>query len=99
MAQVVKNTRDAMWLARWRDPAGAQRKKSFKRKVDAERFLSELQTQMNRGTYIDPAAGKRAAVTVHSGDHGEQQRVDRQVIKPGRAVQPLEQIVRRRLGP
>ena len=58
MAQVVKNTRDGTWLARWRDPAGAQRKKSFKRKVDAERFLSELQTQMNRGTYIDPAAGK-----------------------------------------
>ncbi|GAB48713.1 tyrosine-type recombinase/integrase [Mobilicoccus pelagius] len=58
MAQVVKNSRDGTWLARWRDPAGAQRKKSFKRKVDAERFLSELQTQMNRGTYIDPAAGK-----------------------------------------
>jgi hypothetical protein len=27
------------WRARWRDPSGRQRTKSFARKVDAERFL------------------------------------------------------------
>jgi len=58
MAQVVKNSRDGTWLARWRDPTGAQRKKTFRRRVDAERFLSELQAELNRGTYVDPAAGK-----------------------------------------
>ncbi|MDO5710310.1 MAG: hypothetical protein Q4P32_01030 [Micrococcales bacterium] len=45
MAHVVKNPRDGYWLARWRDPLGGQRKKSFKRKVDAERFLSDLQAK------------------------------------------------------
>lgn len=58
MATISKDPRDGKWLARWRDPTGAQRKKSFRRKVDAERFLSELQAEMNRGAYLDPAAGK-----------------------------------------
>ena len=46
-----------------------------------------------------PATGKRAAVAVHDGDHGEQQRVDGQLVQPGRGVQPPEQIVRCRLSP
>jgi hypothetical protein len=46
------------WLARWRDPSHHQRKKSFRCKVDAERFLANLQAEMNRGHYLDPAAGK-----------------------------------------
>lgn len=58
MAAVTKDPRDGKWLARWRDPTGAQRKKSFRRKVDAERFLSDLQAEMNRGAYLDPSAGK-----------------------------------------
>lgn len=58
MARVVKDARDGRWLARWRDPSGRQRKKSFGRKVDAERFLSGLMADMNRGAYVDPAAGK-----------------------------------------
>lgn len=58
MATITKDARDGKWLARWRDPTGAQRKKSFRRKVDAERFLSDLQAEMHRGTYLDPAAGK-----------------------------------------
>lgn len=58
MASVTKDARDGRWLARWRDPSGRQRKKSFTRKVDAERFLSQLMAEMNRGNYLDPAAGK-----------------------------------------
>lgn len=58
MSQVVRDTRDARWLARWRDPDGKQRKKSFRRKVDAERFLAETAARMSRGAYVDPAAGK-----------------------------------------
>lgn len=58
MARVVRDTRDGRWLARWRDPAGRQRKKSFARKVDAQRWLDQLAAEMHRGHYIDPAAAK-----------------------------------------
>ena len=40
MAAVTKDPRDGKWLARWRDPTGAQRKKSFRRKVEAERSMT-----------------------------------------------------------
>ncbi|MDT7613256.1 MAG: hypothetical protein QOF00_703 [Pseudonocardiales bacterium] len=42
------------WLARWRDPAGRQRKRSFPRKVDAERFLATVSADLVHGTYVDP---------------------------------------------
>lgn len=46
------------WVARWRDPDHRQRKKSFRRKVDADRFLTTVSADMLRGQYIDPDAGK-----------------------------------------
>lgn len=46
------------WQARWRDPGGHQRKRSFARKIDAERYLAAVTTDMTRGTYVDPGAGK-----------------------------------------
>jgi integrase len=46
------------WRARWRDPAGRQRTRSFARKVDAERFLLGVEDAKLRGAYVDPAAGK-----------------------------------------
>lgn len=58
MSSIKRDPRDGTWLARWRDPGGAQRKKSFRRRVDAERFLNDLMAEMTRGAYIDPAAGK-----------------------------------------
>ncbi len=58
MSSVKRDPRDGTWLARWRDPGGAQRKKSFRRRVDAERFLNDLMAEMARGSYVDPAAGK-----------------------------------------
>jgi integrase len=58
VAKVTRDVRDGRWLARWRDPAGRQRKKSFRRRVDAERFLVELQAETYRGRYVDPSAGK-----------------------------------------
>jgi len=58
MAKVVRDVRDGRWLARWRDPSGRQCKKSFRRRVDAERFLAEKVSEMSRGTYLDPTAGK-----------------------------------------
>jgi integrase len=46
------------WVVRWRDEAGKQRKKGFARKLDADRFRSEVEHRLNTGAYIDPAAGK-----------------------------------------
>jgi integrase len=46
------------WRARWRDPAGRERSKSFARKTDAERFLVGIEDAKLRGAYVSPAAGK-----------------------------------------
>jgi integrase len=46
------------WRARYRDPAGRERSRSFVRKVDAERFLVGIEDAKLRGAYVDPAAGK-----------------------------------------
>ena len=46
------------WLARYRDPAGQQRSKSFDRKIDAERFLISVENAKLTGGYIDPTAAR-----------------------------------------
>jgi integrase len=46
------------WRARYRDPSGRERAKSFARKVDAERFLVSVEDAKLRGAYVDPAAGR-----------------------------------------
>ena len=60
MASIEKRVRDGRttWLARWRDPDGRQRKRSFKRKADAERYLTSVKSSMLQGAYVDPSAGK-----------------------------------------
>ena len=45
-------------MARWRDPTGKQGKKTFRRKLDAQRWLDQLNADRHRGQYIDPAGGK-----------------------------------------
>ncbi|MFI6068222.1 tyrosine-type recombinase/integrase [Micromonospora sp. NPDC051227] len=46
------------YVCRWRDEAGQQRKKSFARKADADRYRAEVEHKLNTGQYIDPKAGK-----------------------------------------
>lgn len=46
------------WVARWRDAAGVQRKQSFARKGDAERFVAKVTADLATGSYIDPQAGR-----------------------------------------
>ena len=60
MASIEKRVRDGRttWLARWRDPDGRQRKRSFSRKADAERYLTSVKSSMLQGAYVDPSAGK-----------------------------------------
>ena len=48
----------ASYRARYRDPAGRERSKSFRRKADAERWLAEIEHAKARGTWTDPALGR-----------------------------------------
>lgn len=51
------------WKARYTDPDGQERSKSFARKADAERFRTEIEHAKIAGSYLDPDAGR---VTVRS---------------------------------
>jgi len=46
------------YRVRWRGPDGKERNKSFRRKVDADRFAATVSADLVRGQYIDPDAGK-----------------------------------------
>ena len=46
------------WRARYLDPIGQERSRTFARKVDADRFLATVETDKLRGAYIDPNAGR-----------------------------------------
>lgn len=56
MAHAQKRVRNGTtsWLARWRDPNGRQRKRSFARRLDAERFLATVTADIVHGSYVDP---------------------------------------------
>lgn len=49
-----KRARGLAWDVRWRDPAGEQRKRTFGRRIDAERFLATVSADIVRGDYVDP---------------------------------------------
>jgi integrase len=49
------------YVARYRDPSGKQRNKTFTRKIDAERYLTSIENAKLTGQYVDPA---RSRVTV-----------------------------------
>ena len=57
MASVNKRIRDGKvtWQARYRDPEGTQRKKSFKRKVDADRYVTGIEGRLLDGSFVAPA--------------------------------------------
>ena len=46
------------YVVNYRDPEERQRRKSFRRKSDAEAFRSTVETDKIRGTYIDVDAGR-----------------------------------------
>ena len=79
MASVEKRLRDGRttWLARWRGPDGKQHKKTFRRRVDAERHLVSVESSILVGTYVDPAL---ARVTV--GDWSRQWLTGQVQLKP-----------------
>jgi hypothetical protein len=48
----------ASYRARYRDPAGRERSKSFSRRADAERWLGEVEHTKTRGMWTDPRLGR-----------------------------------------
>jgi integrase len=56
MASVEKRVRNGKvtWLARWRDPDGRSRKRTFPRRVDADRFMKKIAADLLHGDYVDP---------------------------------------------
>jgi integrase len=60
MASIEKRSRNGQvsWLARFRDPSGVQRKRSFARRSDAERYLAGVEADKMRGSFVDPARSK-----------------------------------------
>lgn len=52
--------------ANWRDAAGRQRAKTFPTKREAVAYLAEVESALNRGSYVDPHAGK-----IRFGDYAE----------------------------
>jgi integrase len=58
MASIDKRP-NGKYLARWREyPGGPQKTKTFRRKIDAETFLTGVSHQLLSGTYVPPAAGQ-----------------------------------------
>jgi integrase len=93
------------WKARYLDPDGAERSRSFTRKADAENFLSTAEADVLRGTYLDPDAGKitlrRYAeqwMASRSWDASTRETMERRVrlhIIPGLGMNRLDQLARR----
>lgn len=54
----VRKTPAGRYRACWRDPSDRQRSKTFPTKKAASAFLHEVESAMNRGTYVAPDAGK-----------------------------------------
>jgi integrase len=50
--------RNGRYQARFRDLTGAERTKTFDRKVDAERFLATTEADKARGAWVDPRLGR-----------------------------------------
>jgi hypothetical protein len=49
---------EVRWEARYRDPSGRQRTRTFSSQSHANAFLNAIETHITRGDYIDPAAGR-----------------------------------------
>lgn len=48
----------AGYEARYRDPGGRQRGKSFRTKTEAKAFLAQVESDRHRGMFIDPQLGR-----------------------------------------
>ncbi|GAB3312791.1 site-specific integrase [Geodermatophilus aquaeductus] len=60
MASIEKRQRSGQtrWYARYRDPTGRQRVKVLDRRIDAERYLTTVESAKLVGSYVDPALAR-----------------------------------------
>jgi integrase len=47
-----------VYRVRYRDPNKVERSRTFERKIDAERFAAEVESDIGRGDYLDPRGGQ-----------------------------------------
>jgi integrase len=67
MASITAHTTikgERRYVVRHRDPSHRQQQRTFRRKVDAERFRNGVEADMDRGTYVDPRAGNTTFSTL-----------------------------------
>lgn len=53
-----QRTPRVVWRARYRDVAGKEHARHFRRKIDGEKWLVEVSADILTGRYVDPRAGK-----------------------------------------
>ena len=51
----VERRGQGRWRARYRGPDGKERSKTFARRMDAEKWLAQVETNVARGEWVDPA--------------------------------------------
>jgi len=54
----ARKGRGLRWRVRFIDPHGKERSRSFAKRVDATAFAATVSTEVMRGTYVDPKAGR-----------------------------------------
>lgn len=54
----IRRRPDGKWRARYRDADGREHARHFDRKVDAQRWLTEVSAATLTGQYVDPRAGR-----------------------------------------
>ncbi|HZD23278.1 MAG TPA: N-terminal phage integrase SAM-like domain-containing protein, partial [Acidimicrobiia bacterium] len=57
MGSIQRIDRPKPWLARYRGPDGRQHSKTFRRKVDAEKWLRGEESAADRAEWVDPRGG------------------------------------------
>lgn len=58
MAHVRRARSGKGWEARYRDPHGRERARSFRTKRDAQQFLARVESDVQRGDWVDPRLGR-----------------------------------------
>ena len=105
MAHISRRQRNGRvtYLARYIDPSGRERARSFTRRKDAERFLTGIENDKLRGTWTDPVLGRvrfadwyaqwrRATVELRPNTEARDERLFRLHIVPRFGSMPLAAI-------
>jgi integrase len=91
VASIVKRTASDgsyRYDVRYRTPAGTPRKKTFKRRKDADRYANTVEADKVRGAFVDPRAG-RITLTTYAAEWIEH----RPALRP-RTVELYESLLR-----